>query len=109
LASAIAAAVAAPAAFARQDRQGPDGPRASAQTLAIIGDIPYGPELIDEFPADKQLADPMPAGHRIVKSSDIQGCLGLVDETFNPVSEPSSCRTRGAAARSPTPCDRRAR
>jgi len=76
------ALLAVPVAFAggSQDRRA-----ASAQTLAVIGDIPYGPEQIAAFPSEiKEInADPNVSGndekvvYGKVKRSDAAGHKGL--------------------------------
>jgi hypothetical protein len=60
LAGLVATAIAAPAAFGHQ------APRAGAETLAVIGDIPYGPALIAEFPADIGEINADPSVRRVV-------------------------------------------
>jgi hypothetical protein len=79
---AFAAAIAAPTAFARQDRQGQDGPRSGAQTLAVIGDIPYGPDLIAEFPADIAQINADPDVRRVVHLGDIKDGSSRCDTTY---------------------------
>jgi hypothetical protein len=82
VAGVIAAAIAAPAAFARQDRQGQDGPRSGAQTLAVIGDIPYGDPLIAEFPPDIAQINADPAVRRVIHLGDIKNGSSRCDTTY---------------------------
>jgi hypothetical protein len=80
LAAAVAAAVAAPAALAGQDRH--HSPRDGAQTLAVIGDIPYGADLIAEFPADVAQINADPAVRRVVHLGDIKDGASRCDTSY---------------------------
>jgi hypothetical protein len=78
----LATAIAAPAAFARQDRQGQEGPRSGAQTIAVIGDIPYGEPLIAEFPADIREINADPAVRRVIHLGDIKNGSSRCDTSY---------------------------
>jgi hypothetical protein len=80
VAGVIAALAMAPAAAALG--QGAPEERNSAQTLAIIGDIPYGAALIAEFPADiaEINADPNVSG--VVHLGDIKNGSSRCDDSY---------------------------
>jgi len=80
LAGVIATAVAAPAAVAGADH--PAGSRAGAQTLAVIGDIPYGDPLIAEFPADVAQINADPRVRRVIHLGDIKNGSSRCDTSY---------------------------
>jgi hypothetical protein len=77
---AIAALIAAPAAVALADgkARGHD----HAQTLAIIGDIPYGAALIAEFPADIAQINADPDVSRVIHLGDIKNGSSRCDDSY---------------------------
>ena len=81
LAAVAVAAITAPAALAGDDdhrgRQH-DG----AQTLAVIGDIPYGPDLVAEFPADIAQINADPDVGRVLHLGDIKDGGSRCDTTY---------------------------
>jgi hypothetical protein len=74
-----AALIAAPVAFAAQ---GDDGRRPNAQTIAVIGDIPYGDALIAEFPADVAQINADPDVRRVIHLGDIKNGSSRCDDTY---------------------------
>jgi hypothetical protein len=86
LAAAAAAAIAAPAAALAQshgdDDKGHGHHAAGAQTLAVIGDIPYGSALIAEFPADIGEINADPDVSRVVHLGDIKDGSSRCDTTY---------------------------
>jgi hypothetical protein len=80
VAGVIAALVAAPAAAALAD--GRPQAHARAQTLAIIGDIPYGDALIAEFPADIQQINGDPDVSRVIHLGVIKNGSSRCDDGY---------------------------
>jgi hypothetical protein len=80
LAAVAAAAIAAPVALAGDDHHG--GRHDRAQTLAVIGDIPYGPDLIAEFPADVARINADPDVDRVIHLGDIKDGSSRCDTSY---------------------------
>lgn len=81
LAASVAALALAPAAAA--DAHHGHGPKPNrASTLAIIGDIPYGPALIAEFPQDVNEINADPDVSRVVHLGDIKDGSSRCDTTY---------------------------
>ena len=80
LAAVVAAAIAAPVALAADNHQG--GPKDRAETLAVIGDIPYGPDLIAEFPADVARINADPDVDRVIHLGDIKDGSSHCDTSY---------------------------
>jgi hypothetical protein len=80
MAGALAAAIATPAAFAGDDHGG--GLRGTAQTIAVVGDIPYGPALIAEFPADIAEINADANVSRVLHLGDIKDGSSRCDTTY---------------------------
>jgi hypothetical protein len=59
-----------------------DAPANRSQTLAIIGDIPYGQALIDEFPADIAQISADPKVSRVVHLGDIKNGSSTCDNAY---------------------------
>ena len=76
----IAALIAIPAAVASGD--GRPEPHNRAQTLAIIGDIPYGDALIAEFPADIRQINADPDVSRVIHLGDIKNGSSRCDDSY---------------------------
>jgi hypothetical protein len=76
----IAALIAAPAAVAPADgkARGHD----HTQTIAIIGDIPYGAALIAEFPADIAQINADPDVSRVIHLGDIKNGSSRCDDSY---------------------------
>jgi hypothetical protein len=77
---AISALIAAPAAVALADAGGARHDR--TQTLAIIGDIPYGDALIAEFPADIAEINADPDVSRVIHLGDIKNGSSRCDDSY---------------------------
>jgi len=75
-----AALIAAPVALAHGDRD--HGHRSNAQTIAVIGDIPYGDALIAEFPADIAQINADPDVRRVIHLGDIKNGSSRCDDTY---------------------------
>jgi hypothetical protein len=80
LAAVAAVAIAAPAALAGGDHR--VGPHDAAQTLAVIGDIPYGSALIAEFPADVAQINADPDVARVLHLGDIKDGSSRCDTSY---------------------------
>lgn len=81
-AAALAAAlIATPVALAYGDDAGNDK-RSNAQTLAIIGDIPYGATQIAAFPAEIGEIDADPAVRRVIHLGDIKDGASRCDDAY---------------------------
>jgi len=76
----VAALAAAPTAFAHAERD--RGHHAHAQTIAVIGDIPYGDALIAEFPADIAQINADPDVRRVIHLGDIKDGSSRCDDTY---------------------------
>jgi len=82
-AAALAAVlVATPVALAHGDDDRKSGPRSSAQTLAVIGDIPYGAAQIAAFPAEIGQIDADPAVRRVIHLGDIKDGSSRCDDAY---------------------------
>jgi hypothetical protein len=77
---AITALIATPATVALADRDADEGGR--PQTLAIIGDIPYGAALVAEFPADIAQINADPDVRRVVHLGDIKNGSSRCDDSY---------------------------
>jgi hypothetical protein len=80
LAALTAALVAGPAALAGADRANPRG--SGAETLAVIGDIPYGDAQIAAFPAEIGEIDADPAVERVLHLGDIKNGSSRCDDAY---------------------------
>jgi hypothetical protein len=67
----VAALVATPVAFAHGDDDAAKHNRPGAQTLAVIGDIPYGAAQIAAFPAEIGQINADPAVRRVIHLGDV--------------------------------------
>jgi len=76
----LAALVAAPVTLAHDDRG--HGPRPAAQTLAVIGDIPYGDAQIAAFPAEIGQINADPAVRRVLHLGDIKNGSSRCDDAY---------------------------
>lgn len=76
----LAALAAAPVTLAHDDRA--HGPRPAAQTLAVIGDIPYGDAQIAAFPAEVGEINADPAVRRVVHLGDIKNGSSRCDDAY---------------------------
>ena len=75
-----AALMATPVAFADTGRDQPQ--RSRAQTIAVIGDIPYGDALIAEFPADIAQINADPDVGRVIHLGDIKNGSSRCDDAY---------------------------
>jgi hypothetical protein len=76
----LAALAIVPSALAGADDHHGRAPQ--SETLAIIGDIPYGPALIAEFPQDVGEIDADPAVRRVVHLGDIKDGASRCDDSY---------------------------
>jgi len=74
------ALVAAPVAVARGDRG--HGHRSNAETIAVVGDIPYGDAQIAQFPADVAQINADPDVRRVIHLGDIKNGSSRCDDTY---------------------------
>ena len=75
-----AALVATPVALARDDRG--NGHRSSVQTLAVIGDIPYGDAQVAAFPAEIGRINADPDVDRVIHVGDIKNGSSRCDDSY---------------------------
>ncbi len=76
----LAALVAAPVTLAHDDP--PNAPRAATQTLAVIGDTPYGDAQVAAFPAEIGEINADPAVRRVVHLGDIKNGSSRCDDAY---------------------------
>jgi len=81
VAGVIAAAITAPVALAHDDDR-PNRPRNVVQTLAIIGDIPYGDPQIAAFPAKIGEINADPGVSRVLHLGDIKSGSSRCDDAY---------------------------
>ena len=80
LAVLAAAFIAAPGALAHHDRA--NATRAGTQTLAVIGDIPYGAAQVAAFPGEIAEIDADPSVRRVIHLGDIKNGSIRCDDTY---------------------------
>ena len=78
----VAALVATPVAFAHGDDDAAKNHHPGAQTLAVIGDIPYGAGQIAAFPAEIDQIDADPAVRRVIHLGDIKDGASRCDDSY---------------------------
>jgi hypothetical protein len=93
----LAALAIVPSALAGADDHHGRAPQ--RETLAIIGDIPYGPALIAEFPQDVGEIDADPAVRRVVHLGDIKDGASRCDDSYFQARAPRSTSSRAATRR----------